>query len=736
MPRPRGYRPQLSKNPVSAARNKWRIFRRFSFRKQFAIIGTLVLAFLIITPVASYAYFVRDINDPERLMNRNSTGIVITDHSDAVLYSAGRTANQKLYTLPEISDHVEHAVLASEDKDFYNHSGFSIKSMGGALLGNIFSRDATKYGGSTLTQQLVKNNLLTDSKNIVRKYQELSIAIAIERNYSKDEILEMYLNSVYFGEGAFGIEHAAKAYFNKAPNELTLAESSLLIGLLPAPSAYSPITGDAQLAKEQQERVLGQMVSTGYVSEADKAATLGQPLVYTPTETVQQEHAHHFTQMVMDELRERYGEERVTRSGFSVKTTLNLAAQKQVEQTVKDRIAVISSQGATNAAVVAIDPRSGDILALVGSANWEDAQFGQVNMATSPRQPGSSFKPIYYAEALEKRLITPASIIRDERKSYGSYQPENYDFRYRGDITARYALAQSLNIPAVEVMQKLGVAEAARAAQRMGISTVTEPETYGLSLALGAAETPLLEMTNAYAAYANAGMQYAPTAILSIKDKYNKTIYEPRPDARRVQSAEASYLISSILSDRTARAALSGTAFNMSGRTVAVKTGTTDDNVDAWTIGYTPSLAVGVWIGNNDHAEMSVGGTYGAGPIWRATMQHLLGTTANEEFAQPSGLVKQQVCTVNGTYDEYFMRGTEQSDPCDRQKRQQEEAQRRREEDEERRQREAEQEAERRQRQRNQRENTNQNEDDTEETPPADNEINPTTEPPVLPTGF
>lgn len=703
--------------PTEFARSKWHAFRAFHPKKQLAIIGVLVLGFLIFTPIASYAYFVRDINDPERLMNRNSTGINITDRNDETIYSSGRTAATKLYKLPEISDHAEKALLASEDKSFYEHSGFSIKGMAGALFANITNRDLTKYGGSTLTQQLVKNNLLTDSKNIIRKYQELSIAVAVERNYTKDEILEMYLNSVYFGEGAFGIEQAAKTYFGKAPQDLTLAESSMLIGLLPAPSAYSPVSGDAELAKKQQERVLGEMVAAGYITDEEKTAAIAQPLAYSENAEVAQSHAHHFTQMVMKELRDRYGEERVARSGFSVRTSLDLGAQKHAEQTIKDRIAVISSQGAHNAALVAIDPKSGEIKALVGSAEWTNPQFGQVNMAITPRQPGSSFKPIYYAEALDQKLITPATVIRDERKSYGSYRPENYDFRYRGDITVRYALAQSLNIPAVEVMQKLGVDQAAATAKQMGINSITEPEKYGLSLALGSAEAQLLEMTNAYAAFANEGMQYQATSILSIKDKYGSTIYSSRPDARRAQSAEASYLMSSILSDRQARAPLSGSAFNMSGRDVAVKTGTTDDNVDAWTIGYTPSLAVGVWIGNNDHAEMSVGGTYGAGPIWRSTMQHMLGNSRAESFVMPATVVKQQVCTVNGTYEEYFVKGTEQSDPCDRQKRDREEARRKQEEDEKRQEREREQAEREAERLREEQENLEQEEAEDDDEP-------------------
>ena len=657
-------KPKPYEKPIHFIQEKWRIFRSYSKRKQLAIIGGITAAFLILTPILSYLYFVRDINDKERLMNRNSTGIVVTDRNGEVIYSNGRTSNKKLYTLAEISDDMERALLASEDKNFYEHDGFSFRSIFGALIGNVLNRDLTKYGGSTLTQQLVKNNLLTDSKNIIRKYQELSLAVAIERSYSKDEILEMYLNSVYYGEGAFGIEEAARTYFNKSPQDLTLAESSVLVGLLPAPSTYSPINGDVELSKREQKRVLEQMISAGYITEEEKTAAIETNLTYADVTVDEQEHGHHFTQYVMKELREKYGEERTARSGFIVKTTLDLAAQKKAEQTVKERITSLNRQGATNAATVAINPRNGEILALVGSVDWKNEQFGQVNMADTPRQPGSSFKPIYFAEALDKKLITPGSIIRDEKKSYGDYRPENYDFRYRGDITVRYALAQSLNIPAIEVIRMLGVDRAAQAAQRMGIDTVNDPESYGLTLALGTAETNLIDMTNAYAAFGNGGLQHKPSSLLSIEDKYGKTIFRYKPAAKRTQSAEASYLVSSILSDEKARAPLSGSSLNIPGSNAAVKTGTTNDNVDAWTIGYTPNIAVGVWVGDNQHKPMQVGGASGAGPIWRTTMRSFLGNSPNEAFQRPSGVVRQELCSVNGSYYEYYIRGTQPSKKC------------------------------------------------------------------------
>lgn len=285
-------------------------------------------------------------------------------------------------------------------------------------------------------------------------------------------------------------------------------------------------------------------------------------------------------------------------------------------------------------------------------------------MAVTPRQPGSSFKPIYYTEALSQKLITPATVLRDEPTTFGSsYQPENYDFAYRGDITVRRALANSLNIPAVKVMEQLGVAEAIETAERMGIEIEGNEEELGLSLALGTAEVELLDMVNAYAVFASQGNQFEPTLIASIQDKYNKTIFEYEPQDEQVVDEDASFLISSILSDDAARAATFGSSLSI-GRPAAVKTGSTEDNRDAWTIGYTPGLVTGVWVGNNEHKPMgAIGGSAGAGPIWVRAMQDFLGASPPAEFQQPSGVEEVFVCTVNGSYNEYFIRGTA-SDAC------------------------------------------------------------------------
>lgn len=657
---------------IQFVRSQWNSFKHLSTRKKVLVVSGFSVFVLLAVPLVTYAYYARDISNPERLMNRNNTGIVLMDKDGKVFYSFGRNGNQKDVPLSSIADELEHALIASEDEAFYEHQGYSLKGMAVALYANVLNKDLTRYGGSTITQQLVKNNLLSSNKNFFRKYQELSISIAVDRHYSKDKILEMYLNSIYFGEGAFGIDQAAEKYFGKEPSQLSLAESSLLIGILPAPSAYSPISGDMQMAQTHQERVLGRMVEAGYINSSQMEAALNEKLTYQKAQVAVQEHAQHFAEMVLSQLHERYGEEKITRSGYRVTTSLDLDWQKQGEKFVAARVAELSSQGGDNASMVAIDPKTGQVRVLVGSSDWNNPDFGQVNMATVPRQPGSSFKPIFYTEALDRELITPATILEDKPKSYGSYRPLNYDFRFLGDISARKALAQSRNLPAIEVIQKLGVDEASQAARRMGISDVTEPQKYGLTLALGTAEVKLLDMTNAYATFANRGRQFSPTLILSIKDKFDRTIHKDKTRSKEVIGPEASFLISSILSDIEARG-FGFSSLNIPGRTVAAKTGTTNDNRDAWTIGYTPSLSVGVWVGNNRHEAMSgVAGGSGAGPIWRNSMQAFLDNSPREEFDKPRGIAEVLVCANgqradrpgHGVREEYFIRGTEPSGEC------------------------------------------------------------------------
>ena len=658
-----------------AGRFRW--FKKLSKRKKVAVIGGPILAFLILTPIITYIYFASAISDPDRLMNYNNTGVVLLDKNDEAFYSFGTADRGERLPLTEISDFTEKALIAAEDKNFYEHGGFSFISIVGALWANLLNGDATGYGGSTLTQQLAKNTLLSSNQTVLRKYQELTVALAIEQTYSKDDILDLYLNSVYYGEGAFGIGAAAEAYFGKPAADLDLAESSMLIGVLPAPSAYSPISGNVEYAKERQATVLSRMVDNKVITQAEADAATVQVLAYASPSDGLNNTAPHFAEMVLSELYEKYGEEVVTRSGFRVTTTLDTSLQKSANEAVANRMNFIQRNGGSNASVVAIDPTTGEIRALVGSADYNNADFGKVNMATTARQPGSSIKPLYYAEALQRGLITPATIFEDKRTDFGGgYVPLNADRRFRGDVTVRNAISQSLNIPSVKVMQKLGVSNSVDALQRLGVSTVDESTDYGLSLALGSSEAKLTEMTNAYAAFANSGSQYDVTTITKISDKFEKQIFSKNAVAsKQVMGENASFLISDILNDENARAPTFGSSLNTNGFDVAVKTGTTDEARDAWTIGYSKQLAVGAWVGNNDNTPMNNGGAGMAGPIWRSTMLAGLSGQKNQPFTAPSGVERLTICRsngliatgggTNGTYQEYFLRTANPSGTCD-----------------------------------------------------------------------
>lgn len=642
-----------------ALKRRWQWFMALSWWKKLLVIAGPVLAFLIIVPVLTYLYYYNDIGNRERLMNRNNTGIVLTDKNGKEFFSIGKASHRNLVTLDQISNDMEHALIASEDKDFYEHSGFSALSILRAMYTNIVARGVTG-GGSTITQQLAKNTLLSDQRSFMRKYQELTIAMAIEQRYTKNEILEMYLNSVFYGDNSFGIEEAAKNYFAKSPAQLTLAESAMLVGVLPAPSVYSPITGDPQLAKERQTTVLSRMVKNGYINEAQKAAALAEELHYASSTSAVNNQAPHFTEKVLRELYDKYGEEQVKRSGYQIKTTLDLSLQDAANTAVQNGRAHLEARGGSNASLVAIDPKTGEVVAYVGSADYNNETWGKVDMVATKRQPGSSFKPIYYADALANAKITPTTVIEDKKiTDLGDFSPQNASRSYYGNVTARQALAWSLNIPAVRIMQKEGITNAIDAAKRLGITTLKDSSEYGLSLALGSAEVPLTEMTHAYAGFANGGDQYDTHDILAINDKYNKPIYVATKKSHRAISEAGAYLLSNILSDNGAKQRIFGNSLTVYGtdgrqKTVAVKTGTTDESKDAWTIGYTTNLAVGVWTGNNDNTPMNSGGSDMAGPIWKAVMKQAIGTSS-PSFTQPAGVVRATVCTETGTLTDVFL---------------------------------------------------------------------------------
>lgn len=661
-------RPVASKRKPAKKAGRFAWFRNLSRKKKIMIIAAPIAAFLILTPLITYLMLANDIKDSERLMNRNNTGIALTDINGKSFYSVGRAERRELVKLDGISKDMKNALIASEDKDFYKHGGFSIVSIFRALFTRV-------GGGSTLTQQLVKNTLLSDDRSYLRKYQELFMAIAVEQNYSKDQILEMYLNSVYFGENAFGIEEAARIYFGKTPKDLTLPESAMLVGLLPAPNAYSPITGNAEYAKQRQTTVLSRMVTNGYISEADKQAALATQLTYASDgSNAQGSIAPHFVEMVINELSQKYGYETVMRSGFQIKTTLDLTAQQALVDSVAAGMPHINAMGGSNASGIVIDPTTGEIRALVGSADYDNQQWGKVNMVTTARQPGSSFKSIYYAAALADGVATPATILHDVKTDFGGgYTPLDADKKFRGDVTLRSAISQSLNIPSVELMRDYTIEKSITAAKNLGITTIDSSKNYGLSLALGAAEVPLIEMSHAYAAFANQGQQYDLLKVLEISDKFGKKTFTASHKGKQAINKEGAFMISNILSDNAARAPIFGGSLTVSGRTLAVKTGTTNDSRDAWTIGYNPQYVVGVWVGNNDNTAMKSGGSDMAGPIWRNTMSKVLSGKANAQFPIPSTIVQRNVCKGNGglaekagpnTYNEYFMAGALPTKSC------------------------------------------------------------------------
>lgn len=644
-----------------------------TFKKPLLYVFLAFIAFLIIIPPATYLYFIRDLSSKESILNRKNAGVILTDRNDKPFFTFYKATNKKVIPLSDIPEFAQKAVVAVEDRQFYSHSGFSLQGIGRALLSDIKEEELAQ-GGSTITQQLVKNTLLSQEKNLLRKYQELFLAIEVERRFSKDDILEMYLNTVYFGEGAFGIEDASQTYFSKDAEKLTLGEAALLAAILPAPSAYSPLSGNKEKAYERQKIVLSQMKKQGFISDVEEKKALSQTITFNPKPPQINQSAPHFALMVKEELIEKYGEQKVANSGFRIKTTLDLLAQEYAEQVVETQVQRLARNKVTNAAAVAIHPKNGEILALVGSHDWFDEDNGKINMVLRPRQPGSSFKPIVYALAFRRELITPATILEDKPVTFpDGYKPVNYDHKFRDKIIARLALANSLNIPAVHIMEKTGVGDTLEFAKDLGITTLKNSVDYGLSLVLGSGEVPLIQMVQAYGTFANKGDLVKATTILQVLDKNNNPIYTYQPTASHALSAAVSYQISSILSDNQARMEVFGNALTIS-RPAAVKTGTTNDYKDALTIGYTPSLVVGVWVGNNDNTPMdSIAGSLGAAPIWRQIMEFILKGTKVEQFVKPAELREVKVCKENGlkadiattsAYPEYFLPGTAPTKSC------------------------------------------------------------------------
>ena len=595
----------------------------------------------------------------------------ILDRQGNVLYEIfdQQGGRRTVVPLSEMPRHLIDATIATEDANFFRDWNLGVDPVGvlRALKANV-EAGTIVAGGSTITQQLVKNVLIPPEErydvSFERKLREALYAFQITRSYPKERILEMYLNEINYGNLAYGVEAAAQTYFGKHVSELTLAEAAMLAGLPQAPAYYDPFKNPAA-AKERQGQVLDLMVRHGFLDLATAEAAKAEPLQYANPNLGHLE-APHFVWYVRDWLIEHYGQRALTEAGLRVYTTLDRETQRLAEDVVSQHVATLARQDARNAALVALDPRTGEILAMVGSPDYYNASIdGQVNAALAERQPGSAIKPLVYLAAFQ-RGFGPATVVLDQRTRFPdtlgrTYTPENYDHRYRGPVTLRRALGNSLNIPAVKVLQFVGVKEVVRLARALGISSLREDYPYGLSFTLGGTEVKLLELAGAYAALANGGKPVPPDPILRIENSAGAVLYtRPAPPATPLIDPRLTFLITDILADNEARRETFGpnSPLRLS-RPAAVKTGSTDDYRDSWTIGYTPSLLAGVWVGNSDGRPMrQVLGSSGAGVIWHDFMERALEGTPVEAFPVPEGLVRGTVCADTG-----FVAGPECSRP-------------------------------------------------------------------------
>lgn len=619
--------------------------------------GAALLAGLVIG-VALYVAYSRDLPDVGQLATHRpfETTRIYARDGQTLLYELFDAGQRTVVTLDEVPWAVKAATIAVEDAGFYANPGVDLRGIVRAFYLNR-QEGAVVSGGSTITQQLARNVLLPPEERAEqsyrRKIREAILALQISRRFSKDQILQFYLNEVYYGNQAYGIEAAAQNYFSKPARELTLGEAALLAGLVQAPTELNPLVAP-QAARARQRVVLDLMVKQGLISRAQADAALAQPLVFRPA-TVDIR-APHWVFYVLDQLERRYGPDLLRRGGLRVITTLDPRLQEVAETAVRERIAELRARDASNAAVVIIDPRTSEILAMVGSANYNDATIdGQVNVATAPRQPGSALKPIVYAAAL-MRGWTPATIIWDTPLEIDGYRPQNYDNRFHGPQRLRYALANSYNIPAVRALQFVGIDAFLDLAQAMGITTLQERERYGLAVALGAGEVTLLDLTTAYTTLANGGRARPAAAILKITTSSGEVLeaYTPPPGTQVLgpQGEAIAYLITDILSDNQARTPMFGPNSVMrlaDDRPAAVKTGTSNDYRDSWAVGYTPELVVGAWVGNSDNRPMQeVAGANGAGTIWRAIMERAHAGRPPVAFTPPPNVVERLICPDTG----------------------------------------------------------------------------------------
>ncbi len=665
-------------NTSSKFKQKIKGFNKKILKKRYAI--PLILSFLFF--IFFYIYILKDLPSPTKLTSSSiPQSTQIFDRKGELLFTIYGQKNQTFVPLSIIPKHIQQATIAIEDKDFYQHGPIDLRGIARSVISITFRNQV--QGGSTITQQLVKNSLLTPERTILRKVKEVLLAFATEALYSKSQILEMYLNQTPYGGTAWGVEAASQTYFGKHAKDLTLSQSSLLAALPEAPTTYSPFGSHPELAKERQEEVLRKMYQEKYITRKELDKTLKEQLHYKNlSNTIK---APHFVLYVKDLLIKNYGEKAVEQGGLKVTTSLDLSIQDMAQATVAAEVESLKFSRVTNGAALVTNPATGEILAMVGSHDYFDtANDGNVNVTLALRQPGSSIKPINYALGLLNGY-TAATPFIDQRVCFPNpgrppYCPVNYDGKFRGVIQVRQALANSINIPAVKMLKINGIEAMIATASAMGITTFTDPRRYGLSLTLGGGEVTMLDMATAFGVFANSGYKISLHPILKVLDSKGKVLeeYKPPPSpifGKKILPEGVAFIISDILSDNQARSMTFGTnsPLRIGNLPVAVKTGTTNDFRDNWTIGYTPSYTVAVWVGNNDNTPMSglVSGITGAAPIWHNIMANLLAERPPQPFQRPLSVIQKAVCSDTGSISgkdnscktrfEYFIKGTESS---------------------------------------------------------------------------
>ena len=685
----------MMKNRYRRFKNKLRfnfnlkeLVRDKKFWFNFFRICLILMIIGIVMILGLFVWYSRSLPSPEKVVRRDGYSSKLYDRNGNVLFDIYDQGKRDPVLFKDIPDYLKQATIAVEDKDFYKHEGFDPLTPLRIIKNFFYFGKVT--GGSTLTQQLARTVLLTTDRTVNRKIKELILSIQIDAKYSKDEILGMYLNEVPYGGASWGIGPACEQYFNKPINELNLAESAILAGLPQLPSVYSPYSKTPTAYVDRTKHVLNRMVEDGYISQQLADETFEQVKNYKFSDQNSTMKAPHFVFWIKDILAQKYGEDVIEGGGLKITTTLDLELQDKVQEIVSEEIDKTEKLDITNGAALVLDPKNGQVLAMVGSRGyWSDKTDGKFNVVTQAlRQPGSSIKPITYLAAI-KEGWTASTMIMDTPVTFPStsvgqkdYSPQNYNGKYNGPMSLRDALGNSINTVAVKTLANVGVQDMLTLAYKMGLSTLEPTKSnlsrFGLSVTLGGAEVKMIELASAYTAFANEGQKMAPIGILKIEDKDGRVLEEFKQGiGEKVMTPQEAFIISNILSDNNARQLTFGAvnSLQIPGYQVAAKTGTTNEKKDNWTIGWTPNLLTAVWVGNNNNTSMGklVSGVSGAAPIWKKIMTYKLPKITKIDFPIPNQVINLEVDKISGylahdgfaSRSEYFIDGTQPriSDP-------------------------------------------------------------------------